>query len=335
MLSPGSLILRFALRVAVVTTIAVALTDLYELKRGYWVTITVIVILQPYTGVTFTRAVQRVIGTVLGALLAAGLGAWFHDPRAVLVIVTIFVACCVALMPLNYAAFSVFLTPTFVLLAEASAGEWNLAGTRVMNTLLGGALALVGSRLLWPSPERDRFPAYAATALRANLEYVRVVLERYDDRSHEASQAMRDGRRAVGLATINAEESLQRALSEVHGRESALAPALTLLAYIRRFTATVAALALTRHVRDGTTRKDLEPFCRAVIAALEDLAESLEAGRTPLPLPEKVAEFSPSGFTPLVRARLERLARQTGTLHDAVVRLTEPGHAITPTAAAS
>src|SRR5450759_3017308 len=78
MLSPGSLIVRFALRVAVVTTIAVALTELLELKRGYWVTITVIVILQPYTGVTLTRAVQRVLGTVLGALLAAALGAYFH-----------------------------------------------------------------------------------------------------------------------------------------------------------------------------------------------------------------------------------------------------------------
>ncbi|MDB4914289.1 MAG: hypothetical protein JWM95_1933 [Gemmatimonadetes bacterium] len=130
MLSPGSLISRFALRVAIVTTVAVALTELFQLKRGYWITITVIVILQPYAGVTLTRAVQRVLGTVLGGLLAAALGALFHDPRAVLVIATIFVACCVALLPVNYAAFSVFLTPTFVLLAEASAGDWHLAGTR-------------------------------------------------------------------------------------------------------------------------------------------------------------------------------------------------------------
>ena len=330
MLSPGSLILRFALRVAVVTSVAVALTDLYELKRGYWVTITVIVILQPYTGVTFTRAVQRVIGTVLGALLAAGLGTYFHDPRAILVIATVFVAFCVALMPLNYAAFSVFLTPTFVLLAEASAGEWDLAGTRVLNTLLGGALALIGSRLLWPSPELDRFSAYAAAALRANASYLRSVFDRYDDRSHESSTAMRDARRSIGLATVNAEESLQRALSEVHGRGEALAPALTLVAYVRRFTATVAALALTRHVRDGTTRAMLEPLCTAVCSALEECALSLEGGGAALPLDDAIAKFSPAPFTPLVRARLERLARQVGTLHDAVGRLTQRDPAVVP-----
>jgi uncharacterized membrane protein YccC len=321
MLSPGSLIVRFALRVAVVTTIAVALTETLDLKRGYWVTITVIVILQPYTGVTLTRAVQRVIGTVLGALLAAALGAYFHDPRAILVIATVFVACCVALLPINYAAFSVFLTPTFVLLAEASAGDWHLAGTRVMNTLLGGALALGGARFLWPSPERTRFPAYAAAALRANAAYLNCVIGLYDDRSDEAGESMRALRRAIGLATVNAEESLQRALTEAHGDERKLAPALTFLTYTRRFTASVAALAISRYVVDGSVRELLEPFRRVVVATLDDLASSLEESRPPKPVPALGVKAVPE-LSPIVTARIDRLARQVKTLHDAVARMT-------------
>ncbi len=324
MLSPGSLIVRFALRVAVVTTIAVALTELLELKRGYWVTITVIVILQPYTGVTLTRAVQRVLGTVLGALLAAALGAYFHDPRAILVIATVFVACCVALLPINYAAFSVFLTPTFVLLAEASAGDWHLAGTRVMNTLLGGALALVGARLLWPSPERTRFPANAAAALRANSAYLSGVIELYDDRSDAAGESMRAMRRAIGLATVNAEESLQRALTEAHGDKRKLAPALTVLAYTRRFTASAAALAISRHVVDGSMRVKLEPFRRAAVATLENLAWALEEWGAPAPLPAFDVKDA-THLSPLVKARIDRLARQVMTLHDAVARMTSAG----------
>ena len=321
MLSPGSLILRFALRVAVVMTLAVALTEVFELKRGYWITITVIVILQPYTGVTLTRAVQRVLGTVLGGLLAAGLGAVFHDPRAVLVIATVFVAVCVALLPVNYAAFSVFLTPTFVLLAEASAGDWHLAGTRVANTLIGGALALVGARLLWPSPERKRFPSYAAAALRANRAYVDCVAEHYDDRGHAAGEAMRAARRAIGLAAVNAEESLQRALTEAHGDERRLAPALAFLAYTRRFTASVAALAIARHVQDGTTAQSLDPFRRVVVATLDDLAQALDEGRAPLPMTGLTDGGDQLPMSGLVRARVDRLSRQVKTLHDAVERL--------------
>ena len=68
----------------------------------------------------------------------------------------------------------------------------------------------------------------------------------------------------------------------------------------------------------------LEPFCAAVCETLNGLADSLEVGAQPPPLPTTIVELSSSAFTPLVRARLERLARQTGTLHDAVLRLTAP-----------
>ena len=322
-LAPDSLIVRFAFRVAVVTTVAVALTELLDLKRGYWVTITVIVILQPYTGVTLTRAVQRVLGTVLGGLLAAGLGAYFHDPRAILVIATVFVACCVALLPVNYAAFSVFLTPTFVLLAEASAGDWHLAGTRVTNTLLGGALALGGARFLWPSPERTRYPSYAAAALAANSAYLDFVIAHYDDTDAAAGETMRRLRRAIGLATVNAEESLQRALAEAHGDTRALAPALTFLAYTRRFTASVAALAISRHAAEHPVAKSLEPFRESAVATLADLSNALMEG-TP---PRSLAPFDVApAASPVVVARVERLSRQVTTLHDAVVRMSASGH---------
>lgn len=321
MMSPGSLLLRFGLRVAVVTTLAVALAELFELKRGYWVTITIIVILQPYSGVTLTRALQRVIGTVLGALVAAGLGAYFHDPRAVLIIAAVFVACCVALLPLNYAAFSVFLTPTFVLLAEASAGEWHLAGTRVEMTLLGGALALLGTRLLWPSAESSRFPVLGAAALRANAAYLDTVVEHFDDRGEAAGELMRAARRTAGLANVNAEESLQRALGEAHGDETRIAPALTVLAYVRRFTATVAALGVARHAADASAKQTLEAFRHLVDGVLLDLADALERGRPPLPLPVLRRAVSDAALSPVINARLERLSRQTRTLHDAVARM--------------
>ncbi|MEO5816868.1 MAG: FUSC family protein [Gemmatimonadaceae bacterium] len=321
LLSPGSLIVAFALRVAVVTTIAVAVTNVLDLKRGYWLTITAIVILQPYAGVTLTRAVQRVLGTVLGALIAAALGAYFHDPRAILVMATVFVACCVALLPVNYAAFSVFLTPTFVLLAEASAGDWSLAETRVLNTLLGGALALAGARFLWPSPERTRFPAYGATAIRANAAYLGVVIDRFDDRDAPSSDAMRAARRVVGLATVNAEESLQRALTEAHGDERPLAPALTCLAYTRRFTASVAALAIARHADDGTTRATLLPVKERLLPLLDDLASALEAVRVPADLPRIDVTLTQAPMSLIVKARVDRLARQAKTLHDAVARM--------------
>jgi uncharacterized membrane protein YccC len=324
-LSPDSLILRYALRVAVVTAAAIALSAIFNLERGYWMTITAIVILQPYTGVTAQRTLQRVVGTVLGGLLTAGLGALFHDPRAILVLSFIFAAACVALLPVNYAAFSVFLTPTFVLLAEASTGDWHLAGTRVVNTLLGGLLALAGSRLLWPSPEKKRLPGYMASALRANRDYLDRVVSLFGDRSTPASDALRESRRAAGLATMNAEESFQRLLGE-SGDARRLSSAMTFLTYARRLSASIAALALARHSAPEVAQPALRDFSDTAIGVLDDLAEAIELGRPPAPLPSIVASEAERArgaeVPPLLRARFDRLARQIRLVHDAIWRWT-------------
>ncbi len=173
---PSSVVLRHSLRVAIVTTVAVLLTGLLHLNHGYWVTLTAVVILQPYAATTRQKALQRVIGTILGGVVAAGLSALFHNATAVLVLVGLFTTLCVALLPLNYGAYAVFGTPAFVLLAEANAGDWHLAGLRVVNTLIGGGLAFVGAQLLWPGDESNHLPEFAAAALRANADFLRRAI---------------------------------------------------------------------------------------------------------------------------------------------------------------
>jgi len=318
-LSPGSLVFRYALRVGIVTAAAVALTSALGLRRGYWVTVTAIIILQPYVGATSLRALQRVLGTVVGGALAALLAAAFHSTAAVLVMVFVFSAVSVALLPLNYAAFSAFLTPTFVLLAEANAGDWHLAGLRIVNTLLGGALAVAGTWLLWPSPEAERLPQYLADMLQAMRGYLADVIARFDDRSDAASEALRAARRRVGLAILNAEESLERLLGEERGRAGDVTPAMTLVTYARRFTASIAALALSRHSVAAVPARALAGLAGEMDAALADLVAAVAEGRRPGPL-DAVGEPADPTLPPLLRGRLTRLRRQLKTLHDAVER---------------
>jgi hypothetical protein len=123
----------------------------------------------------------------------------------------------------------------------------------------------------------------------------------------------------VGLAIINAEESFQRALGEHRGPAEALAPAMTLLTYARRFTASVAALALSRHSVDAPAGDVIAPFAHSMDAALVDIAEALARGRVPAAL-AALPEPPAAPLSPLLRGRLTRLARQLKTLHDAAAR---------------
>jgi uncharacterized membrane protein YccC len=316
-LAHDSLVLRHAWRVAVVTALAVWLAGALRLPRGYWVTVTAVIILQPYTGVTTVRAVQRVIGTVVGGILTAALGALFHDIRAILVLSFVFAAVSVAVLPINYTAFSVFLTPTFVLLAEASAGDWHLATVRVIDTLLGGVLALLGARFLWPAPEWTRLPNSLAAALLANKEYLRTVVRFFPDRSDAAGRAMRERRRDSALAAINAEESFQRLMGEHTGGAQRLAPVMTLLTYLRRFTVSTAALAVSRHAVDPSTATVLERFAEDASTRLDAAAARLTGSdasgkeTTPASTPDALTS---SAVDPIVRVRLTRLGRQLDTL---------------------
>jgi uncharacterized membrane protein YccC len=310
-LDPRSVIFRHALRLGVSAALATALVRGLGLNHGYWVIITVIIVLQPYTGLTLQRSLQRVAGTFLGAALAAGLVALVKDPVVILVAIMVLFAVAMSVQPISLPAFQVLLTPALVLLAELQTGDWDLAGVRIVNTLLGGVLALVGARLLWPSPEHLRFPEMVASALRADRDYLQQVVVARSD----AEPAVRDARRRMGLALLSAEASFQRMLSEWRGPAQQLEPVMALLTYARRLTSAVTALSSARR---GPGASELEPVARYTADVLEELARAVEQRRAPAPLPP---ESPPVDTDPLSRTQVERLVRQLSVLHHAAVRL--------------
>lgn len=317
---PASVVLHHALRIAIMTSIAVAITEVLHLDHGYWVTLTVVVILQPFAAMTRQKALQRVAGTILGGMVAAGLSALFQDAIGVLVLIAIFTMLCVALLPLNYGAYAVFGTPAFVLLAESSAGDWHLAGLRIVNTLIGGGLALVGARFLWPGEEATRLPELVATAVRSNAEFLRRTIQFVVSGNGDLGD-LRETRRAVGNAALNAEDSFQRLMSEHRGRADELEPMMATLVYVRRLAASTAALAIAASTTNA--RPDAEtmrPFAETADAILEDLAEALVEHRPPAPFPAPGSIAMPDASSGVVQQRVVRLARQLKLMHASVSR---------------
>jgi len=320
LMRPDSVVLQHALRVGLVTTIAVAVTTLLHLNHGYWVTLTAVVILQPYGAATRQKAFQRVAGTILGGIVAAVLSALFGGTGAIVLFIFVFTVLCVALLPVNYGAYAIFGTPAFVLLAERSAGDWHLAGLRVINTLIGGALALIGARLLWPVDEWNRLPEFVARALRGDATFLREAVRVAREGGSRAFGSLRDIRRTIALAATNAEDSFQRLIADYKGPSEELEPIMASLVYTRRFAAATAGLALAGGI-DTAPGPEVERFAIDAAAVLDDLAAAITDGRTPAPLPEAMTTAGTGPVSP-VQVRVRRLARQVKLLHDAVDRWT-------------
>jgi uncharacterized membrane protein YccC len=300
-LARASAELRHALRVAIVATAAALLAGALHFQRSYWVTVTAIIVLQPHAVATVRRALQRVGGTVIGGMAAALIARFVRQPLAVGPLLFAMACVGVAIRRINYAAFAALVTPVFVLLAEAGAGGAHLTRVRILDTLLGGALALAGALALWPTRELERMPSLVAAVLRANLAYLQAILRR------ETPDAAAAARRQIGLATANAEAALQRLIGEAPpaGR---LEPLMALVAVSRRLSAAITALAA-------------EPPAPERSAALEEalggLADAAQAGVAPGPLPplDGGAATDPA----------HRLAWLLRVVHSALARLAGAG----------
>jgi uncharacterized membrane protein YccC len=305
-LAPGSPIARHAARVAVTMAAGATLAIALHLSRPQWITVTIAIVLQPDLGGTLRRALQRLAGTVVGALVGAVLAPLVQRPIVFAALLFPLATLAIALRPLNYGLFSALVTPVFLLMAESLSGDWHLATVRVGNSLLGGALALAGGFLLWPTREAAHLPAQLSAALEALRAYLAALGAGGDEPS---------ARRRFGLAAASADASLQRLLAEPGATERQIEAAMALLTYARRLRFTLGAVP----------RSAVAAIAEPLDQALKDLAEAVAALRPPAPLPP--IDLRAGGEV------AERVARQLEVLRSAARRFAQAVEARPPSGA--
>ncbi len=319
-LDRDSVVLRHAVRVALVVLAAMAATRALHLERAYWATLTAVLLLQPYLPATLTRGLQRVGGTILGGLIAAAITAIVRDPLGIAIAAIGFAAVSAAVLQLNYGLYALFLTPTFVLLAEVHARDTHLIELRIVNTLLGAGIAVVGAVLLWPSRESTRTGDRLADALDAAAGYAREVFGAVAGQAPARAAAVIAARRRAGRALNNADLSLDRLAAEGPPPE-VLESHMVLATVTRRLAATLSAFATARHVADpGAAAGALAATGTEVERALRGVAGALRSERlTPAPPAYQRREAIP-GVPELLAARLARIDLQLAIIAEAAAR---------------
>lgn len=117
----------------------------FSADRGYWIALTAALVLRPDLESTIVRGFARIAGTLLGAVLAAlALVAFHGDPLwQIAGMIAAAAVCYLTLMP-NYALFSTFITVFVVVSLNLGFSRSGAIEQRVLDTLLGGALAMAG-----------------------------------------------------------------------------------------------------------------------------------------------------------------------------------------------
>lgn len=275
---------RHALRLAVSLALTTAASRMIAVQRGYWVSLTTLLVLKPEFHETFTRSLGRVVGTLLGALGATVIAHWLQPGPSML---TLLVLVCVffgyALFRASYAVFTICITGYVVFLITLSgAPETKTALERSLHTVLGGGLAML-VYAVWPTWEGSQVRELLSTLLQAQRRYVTMLLKAYADPARGDVRALNEARLAVRLARTNAEASVERMLIEPVER-APIAPRVArgLLAASRRVA--LATLSLHASLEHGPTREvsGVGRLADQVGVTLDALAAGLR-GDEPLP----------------------------------------------------
>ena len=306
--------LRHALRVAVTAVPALAFTTIWYGEYEHWLTITMIVTMQPYFALTFTRALERIGGTVAGGLLASVIAVFLRTPLEITIALFPLAIAALSLRAVNFALFMTFLTPLVVLLSELGrpdTSQWFIAGMRALYIMMGGMIALAGSMLLWPAWEPMRLGAEVRTAMRAHAKYAFAEL------SYALGEISEDdveaARRAAGVATNNVEASVQRALLEpgTTPREQ-LEAAMLVDAALRRMAGRLTAMQMDDELRAALG----DSLCRRWRDWISESLERLASGNG------KIGQRPPLGAAGESRhtEALARIARQIELMAGAIDR---------------
>lgn len=144
---------------AIKTTLAAAIAWFVAaalgLHDGYWAVITVIIVLQSYVGSTVTASRDRAIGTLIGAVFGFAFSLYSVQPWNILLALLTSTVVCV-LLGLKNSTRLAGVTVVIILVVQKHSMDYTIALHRVIEVLLGIAIALAVSTLVLPERARMR-----------------------------------------------------------------------------------------------------------------------------------------------------------------------------------
>ncbi len=242
---------RHGLRLAMAGGLSLLPSQIWRLDHGYWVAVTVIMVLSPRLQTTRQISFKRFAGSLAGALAACLISLAHPTPVLALGISALFLAAAYAgRLAGNAGLFAFCLTPAVILFSwtgEPAASSSHVAALRGVDTAIGCLIALASYFVLSPRAELSRAFRHGLDALAANAVYLRAAIgaARTGSSAHTRLEALRV---AAGRASTRAEDTLAQSAEDLstdlkvaYGRVHATARRMAALAGVVRAGATEAA----------------------------------------------------------------------------------------------
>lgn len=249
--------------------------------HGYWILVTIVVVLRGSLSHTLERRNSRVAGTILGCLLAGAILSTQAPPLVLLVIVPLAQAVSHSFAIKRYIITAVAATILSLvqahLISAVDAPMFNVL-ERIADTLIGVGIAWAFSYVL-PSWERSQIPSLVNRTLQAQARHAQIALNlrQFTAVDDEPELEWRLARKEAYDSLSALVQATRRSLAEPRAVRPALEPLESLLSHGYQLLAQLTTVKTMLLMRRDEDQGDIQPTLQA---AADEIKRTLQDGAT-------------------------------------------------------
>src|ERR1035438_10294246 len=244
----------------------------FGLHDGYWGAISAIIVLQSNMGATVSASRDRILGTLIGAVLGFSFSLFGVLPwNYVLAVLAAVIVC--GLLGLRSSSRLAGVTITIIMLVHAAGPRWDLALVRVGEVMLGIVVALAVTTLVFPDRARLRLRDGLAQEFLVLGAFFDAILQGFRGAHAENLPALRQD----ALAMLRGNNQLLEAARNEPSGGAGWRDGLTTLSQFGRsiFDALVALEFSVKESDEQEYAKRLEPALGTLIADIHKAFQSM------------------------------------------------------------
>lgn len=288
--TPESALFRHAVRMSVVLCIGYAFIQVTGLQHGYWILLTSLFVCQPNYNATRHRLALRVIGTLIGVAIGIPVLWFVPSLEGQLILIVITGVLFFIFRTVQYAHATMFITLLVLLCFNLMGEGFEVALPRIIDTLIGCAIAWAAVSFIWPDWRFRRLDQVLERALNANCRYLDAILEQYHQ-GRDNRLAYRIARRDAHNRDAELASVVSNMSTEPHVSDELREIAFRLLCLNHSLTGYISALGAHRE-------KVVTPD---ILAILDDAVCYVDDALHHLPADENRVQQALSGLTQRIR----------------------------------
>ena len=257
-LSFRSTIFKHSLRLAITVMLGYGVGLYFDLQNPYWIILTIIIIMRPSYGLTKTRSKDRVIGTLIGAVIASGLVIFISNTYAYGALGVLSLVIAFSMLQKNYKAAATFVTLSVIFIyAILEPNIVKVIQFRVIDTIIGAILSYVAMRLLFPAWSFMEIGDNIKDGLKANTAFFKSISHYFQEKG-KVPTSLKVNRKEAFLQMSNLSSAFQRMAQEPKSKQNHIDDIYELVEINHNFLTSLASLS--SYIQNHKTTEASEEF---------------------------------------------------------------------------